>query len=210
MSSRSAKLLRTEWLWTSLPIAIMVVLAAWSFWLVRTSEVNQPKNAAVALSAEPDMVIERFVARTYDAAGELSSWIKGAQAWHHPLDDSLVVAQADMTSFRGDEARPVTVTAQSKEMRVNGAQTVFKLIGNARVQKVVSPRGGPVSTMTFLGEELLVDEDRSVVIADQPVTLLKGNQRLEGNRMRYDEDKGVLQLDGRVRWQQAGRSAKAS
>jgi lipopolysaccharide export system protein LptC len=201
---------RTEVLWTLLPVLIMGTLAAWSFWLVRTSGSSQPSMIALPVSTEPDMVIERFTARTYDRHGDLSAWVKGKQAWHHPADDSLRIAQADMLSFGGDAARPVTVTAQSQEMWVNGPQTIFKLVGNARVQRVVTPKGTAPATMTFLGQELLIDSDRSVVISEQPVTLLHGTQRLIGERMHYDEANGILNLKGRVRWQQNGAAAKAS
>ena len=210
MPSQQPNPWRAEVFWTLLPVLIMGALAAWSFWLVRTSGTSQPARVQLPVSSEPDMVIERFTARNYNKMGDLSAWIKGTQAWHHPADDSLLVAQADMVSYRGDKARPATVAAQSKQMWVNGAQTVFKLVGNARVQKVVSSSGASPSTMTFLGEELLIDSDRSVLISEQPVTLIYGNQRLRGDTMHYDEANGLLKLQGRVQWQQSGPSAKAS
>lgn len=188
----------SEWLWTVLPVAVMGLLAAWSFWLVRSTPSEGRDASSAQELTQPDLVLKDFVVRSYGVDGQLTSEVYGASGWHHPSDESMLVEMARLRAVgRGERDRADWVTARSDSLWVNGDQTQFKLSGNAEVHK--SKPNAPDQALTFLGEELFIDDGAHWVSSTEPVTVHKGLQTLRGDAMRYDQAQGVLTLNGNVR-----------
>ena len=188
----------SEWLWTVLPVVVMGLLAAWSFWLVRSTPSDSGASPSLVPSQQPDMVLKDFVLQSYDANGALTSELQGVNGWHHPSDDSMVVEQARLRTLGHAQTQAAQwVTAQSNTLWVNGDQTQFKLSGNAQVNKAYSEE--PSRDLTFRGEELFIDDGAQWVSSSEPVTITQGIQTMQGNSMRYDQAQGVLNLRGAVR-----------
>ena len=191
-----------DMLWAMLPIAVVGGLAAWSFWLLSASQGSARADAARPAAAEPELVLTDFVARTYEPGGRLRSTVTGTRALREPADGSMWVDDAQVTAFQRTPSKPSVVNANANRMWVNDQQTQYRLMGQARVEKVPQDASNKADKLLFLGEQLLIDDDLARVSSDQPVTLYKGQQRLSGERMQYDQSSGVLQLEGRVVWRQ--------
>ena len=193
---------RADWLWAMLPIAVVGGLAAWSFWLLSASQGSPSGDAARGEVTEPELVLTDFVARTYEPSGRLRSTVAGKRAVRDPADGSLWIDDAEVTAYQRPPSTPAVVHARSNRMWVNEAQTQYRLMGHARVERIPQDDASHAPSWLFLGEQLLIDDGRSRVSSDEPVTLYKGRQRLSGERMLYDQSSGNLQLKGRVVWLQ--------
>lgn len=187
---------------SALPVLVMAALAAWSFWLVRTTPSAAPPSVARPLSALPDMHLTQFVAETFDAQGQRSSRVRGREAWHHPSDDSMEVAQARVWAQRKRDGQVRETTARGARLWVNGAQTQYRLTGQAEVHQRSTTTGAV--PLRVQGEELFLDDAAQQVSSALPVTLTQGSRRLSGDRMHYDQVTGRLDLTGHVRWLDSG------
>lgn len=188
---------------SALPVLVMGALAAWSFWLVRTTPGAAPPGATRPVSALPDMHLTQFVAETFDAQGQRSSRVRGTEAWHHPSDDSMEVAQARVWAQRKRDGQVRETTAHGARLWVNGAQTQYRLTGEAEVHQTSTAPG--VLPIRVQGDELFLDDAAQQVSSAQPVVLTQGSRRLSGDRMHYDQGTGRLDLTGQVRWSDAGQ-----
>lgn len=187
---------------SALPVLVMAALAAWSFWLVRTTPSAAPPSVARPLSALPDMHLTQFVAETFDAQGQRNSRVRGREAWHHPSDDSMEVAQARVWAQRKRDGQVRETTARGARLWVNGAQTQYRLTGQAEVHQRSTAAGAV--PLRVQGEELFLDDAAQQVSSALPVTLTQGSRRLSGDRMHYDQVTGRLDLTGHVRWLDSG------
>jgi lipopolysaccharide export system protein LptC len=199
----------SEWLWTVLPVVVMGLLAAWSFWLVRSTPTDRGPSATLVQSTRPDIVLKDFVLHSYDASGGLTSELRGAHGWHHPSDESMLVDQARLRALgRGGAAQDQWITAESNRLWVSGDQTQYKLTGNAKVSKPSVQ--DPAQMLTFQGDELFIDDAAQWVSSTEPVTIDKGTQTMQADAMRYDQAQGILNLSGNVRVTRDGRQPVAT
>lgn len=183
-----------------LPLLLMGLLALGSYWLLRATPEIQPPLPERAPSHEPDYFMRNFSVRTYDAQGRLKTEVFGTEARHYPDTDTLEVDQARIRSV-SPEGRLTTASAQ--RVTTNADQSEYILRGQARVVREAfqPPSGRALPRLEFQGEHLRVLNQDERVESDQPVLLLRGSDRLEGDTLIYDEKTGVADLRGRVRAQ---------
>lgn len=70
-----------------LPLGMLVVLAALTFWLSRLIDEGKPRTPE---RHDPDYIVERFELRRFDQNGRLQHTLTGARLTHYPDDDSTV------------------------------------------------------------------------------------------------------------------------
>lgn len=181
-----------------LPALLMMLFALGTWWLVRSAPKIPTTDGTRPVSPEPDYFMRQFTVRSFDATGRLVSELTGVEGHHYPATDSLEVTSPRMRSYDKDN-RPTIGTARRGVSNGDGSE--IKLYGDAVVvrEPVTRPGGGTLPRMEFRGEFLhaFVDEDR--VLSDQPVELLRGNDRFTGDYFDYDDRTGVANLKGRVR-----------
>lgn len=180
-----------------MPVLVMGFLAAWSYWLVRTTPgAAEPSDRAQA-SQMPDVRLTDFTVENYGNLGQLDSRITGTQAWHHPEDDSMEVQGAQLWS-----ARPRETQASGQQLWVGAGQTQYRLSGNATIVQQSQAKGG--APLTVRSEELFLDDSVRQISSAKPVEVRQGARVLRGERMHYDQNAGVLDLRGRVAVTQPG------
>ena len=181
-----------------LPLLLMGLLALGSYWLLRATPEVQPPLPERAPAHEPDYFMRNFSVRTYDAQGRLKTEVFGTEARHYPDTDTLEVDQARIRSF-SPEGR--LTTANARLVTTNADQSEYILRGNAKVVREPhqTPEGRALPRLEFQGEHLHIFNNDERVISDQPVLLLRNNDRLEGNTLVYDDKTGVADIKGRVR-----------
>lgn len=183
---------------TWLPALMMMLFALGTWWLVRSAPKIPIPNGTKAVSQEPDYFMREFAVRSFDATGRMTSELIGSEGHHYPATDTLEVTQPRLRSF--DElGRPTVATARRGVSNADGSEV--KLYDDAVVVREAAPKagGGETPRLQFRGDYLhaFVNEDR--VQSDQPVELMRGEDRFTGDSFSYDKRSGVANLTGRVR-----------
>ena len=76
------------------PLAMLVLLAALTFWLSRLIEGDKPRAPQ---RHDPDYIVERFELRRFDVGGKLQHTLVGERLLHYPDDDTTVVTAPRLT-----------------------------------------------------------------------------------------------------------------
>jgi lipopolysaccharide export system protein LptC len=181
-----------------LPVFLMGMLAMATYWLVRSTPVNLPTRVDAAKPHLPDYFMRNFSVKTFDAKGGLKSEVMGGEARHFPDTGALEIDQVLIRSF-DPQGRLTTATA--RQAVTNQDASEVQLMGAARVvraaldgcQRFEQPE------LTFSGEYLhaFLNTER-VVSSTRPVVLTRGKDHFTANSMDFDNQKRVMQLQGRV------------
>jgi lipopolysaccharide export system protein LptC len=195
MASLSARSWRVavERLTLYLPVLLMGMLALASYWLLRATPPSPGPATARTEVHHPHHVMRQFSVRTHGAGGALKTEVLGSEARLFPDDGSMEVDNPRVRSFSPDG---VLTTLAGEHGWVNKAHDEFVLRRNARVvrQAATLPNGQQLSRL-----------DTHRVLSDEPVVLLRGADRLSGNRLDYNDEQRVAVLTGRVRAQLIAR-----
>lgn len=174
-----------------LPLVMMAVLAAATWWLVRNApSVDAPRQAA-APRHEPDYVMTNFVVQRFAADGALRSQIEGDSLRHFPDDDTLEIDAARIRAIGDDGA--VTL-ASARRALANGDGSEVQLLGDARVTR---PASGKEEAIEFRGEFLHAFRNIEQVRSHLPVVVTQGAGVVRAEGMVYDNLARTVELKGR-------------
>jgi lipopolysaccharide export system protein LptC len=185
-----------------LPILLMTLLAAATWWLVENSPKPIVDVKKGPLRHEPDYEMSGFIAQRFDARGQLVLRVEGDQMRHFPDTDEIEVDTVRLQSYAPD-GRQTRATA--RRGLANGDATEFRLLGGAEVVSEVPQQ----ETMTMRGEFLQVSTKPNRVFSDQPVVVQQGRSTLRGQGLDYNHATGVARLTGRVQATMEPALAKA-
>ncbi|HMP10335.1 LPS export ABC transporter periplasmic protein LptC [Hydrogenophaga sp.] len=189
-----------------LPVLLMGLLALGSYWLVRITPMPPVDPTQAEVGAEPDHTMRGFSIQVFNSDGSLRAEISGDEARHYPDTGRLEIDVARVRAY--NEARQLT-EASARRVLSNADKTEFVLQGDAVVVRhaLLDPAGRVmVQPMEFRGDYLQVDTEAETVFSDQPVTMVRGADRLSGNRLLYQGEHRTVELTGRVRVQMQPRS----
>lgn len=180
-----------------IPVVLMGVLALGTWWLVRNAPKGLVAAPVKAVSSKPDYFMRQFSVKNFDAQGKLQSEVQGRLARHYPATDTTEIEDAHMRSV-GLNGLITVATANKAITNADGSDV--RLFGNAVVTRTAQPgTPSPPPPMEFRGEYLHARTQPDRVESDQPVVLLRGNDRLTADKMQYDRSTQILQLQGRVK-----------
>lgn len=174
------------------PLALMAVLAGMTFWLLRLTPVPDEVHTAPVAPKVPDNYLVNFVARSFDASGELSSQVAGDAAQHLPATGELRIQVARMIAW-GDNS--TTTDSTSNNAVVNQAQTQFELTGDV----VVNRRAPNAPHVQIVGQQLFIDTELDRMRTDLPVVVRRDADEIKAQRMVVDNASGITQFDEQVR-----------
>lgn len=187
-----------------LPVLLMGLLALASYWLLRATPPPPEPAVARPVTSEPDYFMRRFSVKVFDANGVLINEVFGSEARHRPDTDTLEVDQARIRVVGEDG---VITTATARRVISNGARTEFLLEGDAVVVREgrTLADGSTAPRLEFQGEQLRVFTDPQRLLSELPVTVLRGNDRLQSDTLDYVGADQVALLRGRVKVRLAPR-----
>ena len=187
-----------------LPLVLMAVLAAGTWWLVRNAPKVEGPRPAAAARHEPDYVMSRFVVQRFAADGSLRTQLEGDTLRHYPDNDTLEIDAARIRSIAEDG----TVTlASARRALSNGDGSEVQLIGDARV---VRPATAKQEAVEFRSEFLHAFRNIEQVRSDLPVVVTQGSSVVHAEGMVYDNLARVVNLQGRSRASFSERARPAS
>ena len=203
----SGRMLRAGWerLSVYLPVILMGLIALGTYWLARNSPVVEPPPVAEKPTHEPDSYMRRFSVKTFDPAGHLKNEVYGVEARHYPDTDTVEIDHPRMRTIGQDGG--VTI-ATAKRAVSNADASEVQLIGDAVVTRDAAQDGAaaPKSRLEIRGEYLHVYVNTERITSNKPVQITRGEDRLAGDSMSFDNVHDVLEMGGHVRGTVAPRN----
>ena len=176
-----------------LPLLMMAVLAAVTWWLVRNAPSIDARPVAAPVRHEPDYVMTRFVVQRFAADGSLRTQIEGDQLRHYADDDTLEI---DAARIRAVSADGSLTLATARRALANGDGSEVQLHGDAHI---VRPAVGKAQAVDFRSEFLHGFRNIELVRTNQPVVVTQGESVVHGEGMEYDNLARVVTLQGHSR-----------
>lgn len=182
-------------------IALGVVIALGSFWILEVMRKGSIDSAVGTARSEPDFYVDNFKFVQVAKSGQMRYKMSGARLTHEPLHDSYQIAQPVISSL-GQARAPMTMHAESALIEDDNSKV--HLYKNVRIDR---PASGPSQALHLETEYLLLLPDEDVIQSDRPVKLLLGRSTLSGNRMFANNVTRELRVSGNVHGSFAASSA---
>ncbi|HMM52619.1 MAG TPA: LPS export ABC transporter periplasmic protein LptC [Burkholderiaceae bacterium] len=178
-------------------IALLLALAAGTYFLAQTSLRDEGPAAARLLTHDPDYFVEDLVFTRINNHGAPVFRVSANRMVHYPDDESSDFEQPVMVSLDPEKPR-VTVRADRGSTSADGAETV--LTGNVVLVRDADA-GEP--RMTIRTESATVYSETEIARTDLPVRIERGDSVLTGVGMEFNNAARSLRVDSRVQltWQ---------
>jgi lipopolysaccharide export system protein LptC len=175
-----------------LPVLLMALLAAGTWWLVRNTPGTPGARAPVPPSQTPDYTMTGFAITRFAPDGQVALRIAGDVLRHFPATDRLEI---DGVRIRATALDGRTTDATARQAVANGDGSEIQLLGSAEVISQM-PGGERLEVRgEFLHAFLRFERLRSHL----PVQVRHGGTDARAGGMDYDNLQRQLTLNGPVR-----------
>lgn len=193
--------MKSPWTWleraqAALPMLALAGVAGFSWWLVRSSAVSEPRAAVVLSDDTPDVELQRAEVLQAGPDGRLQRVLQGERIRHFPTVERMTVERIRLHAL---DASGRSVRAEALQAEADQRNEVLWLKGD--VQALLKPpvvAGQAERPGMLLGEGLKMDARQRVLSSDTPVVLLQAGHVVRGQSLRHDERTGITELGGRV------------
>jgi len=173
-----------------LPLVLLTLLAALTFWLDQTTHVSEQRSDGKERH-DPDFIVDRFTVRRYDIDGHLQHLLTAQKMLHYTDDDSTEVSSPALSYFSG--GRRTNVTSLRAWLGPEGK--VLRLSDEVRVvQEATATEPATVLTTS----EMLVYPDEEIARSSAPVTITQGSSVINGTGIEADNKLRLYKLQGRA------------
>lgn len=174
-----------------LPLAILLLLAALSFWIERMVEV--PANGGASPTrTDPEGIMENFNAMRTDLDGKPQYRLSARKLKHY--SDSKFT-ELELPHFTQLDEQSGDVSAVSKQATVSPDGHEVDLRDDVLVERAAH---AGQSLMTMRSARLLVFPERNQMRSPGPVVIHDATLDLRADAMEYDAKQRILKLTGRV------------
>lgn len=175
-----------------LPLALLLVMALGSWWLLRSLPDPVVISAPATLRQGPDSTMETLTVKVFDEKGQLKRELQGDRSAHYPERKALHIEGVRLTATNDKRVR---VSAQSRRAVASDDGESVNLEGDVLVVRQATERDPQIELRT---QQLLTWPNQNLMRSDVPVEIRRGGDRFLGQRMSADIDRGDYQLLGRV------------
>lgn len=185
------------------PLALMVVLAALTYWLDQV--VQSPATAPnPLLRHDPDYFVDKMLATRMDVNGRIKNTLYAAKLVHYPDDDTTHMELPRFISHA--KVAPLTITSKKGLVSSNGENVYFQ-----DAVRVVRAPYGERSEMVLNTEYLHVLPDDNVAKTDRAVTITDATMAVNAVGMEMNSETRVILFNARVKgvYYDAKRTGKA-
>jgi lipopolysaccharide export system protein LptC len=171
-----------------LPVGILTVLAATSFWLKEVVDGSAVGGRGRA-QHRPDLIVAGFSVHQLGPDGRTRYTLSARNMMHYPDDDSSEFEGVSLAAYEPG-LPPLQVMADQGTRQVNEERVLFT--GRVRVVREAGRDGEPPMVMTT--QRLEVFPDRKLSVAPGPVVLEHGADRLEADTMTFDNKLSIAEF----------------
>jgi lipopolysaccharide export system protein LptC len=175
-----------------LPLLLMALLAAFTWWLVRNTPQASDDRPQAAPSQTPDYTMTGFAITRFAPDGRVALRIAGDVLRHYPATDRLEIDGVRIQATAPDGR---TTNATARHALANGDGSEIQLLGGA---EVVSQLQGD-DVLEFKGEFLHAFLRFERLRSHLPVQVRHGSTDARAGGMEYDNLQRQLTLNGPVR-----------
>ena len=184
----------------ALVLLIAIVIGTW--WAADYAQRAIPIDPPRRLTHEMDSWARDFVMLRTDANGKPINRLEGTYAEHFPDDDSYHVT--DPRAVGQQENNPITVaTSDTAIMERGGVRIVMN--GNAHVHRRADANNDALDVRS---KQLIILPDEDVIYTDLPAVVVKGNSRMSGTGMRYNNATRQLEVSASTDVEIAGSDTR--
>jgi len=155
---------------TVLPIILVGMLVALTFWLDRMAQPTGP--AGGPSRHDPDYIVEGLAATRMGDTGTAAYTLSASRMTHYPDDDTTVLAAPRLVSYTSARS-PVTITAREAVVSANGEHVYFQ--DDVLVTRAAYGDASELMMRTaflhVIPEEKLARTDREVTITNAATTV---------------------------------------
>lgn len=182
-----------------LPLAILLLLAALSFWIERSVQVTGSGDPAS--QADPEGIMENFDALRTDPTGKPHYRLSAKKLKHYSGSKRT---ELESPHFVQLDVEAGEVSAAANQATVSSDGNEVELLGNVVVERAARPGQ---SVMTLRTERLLVYPERDLMRAPGAVDIFDKTLVVRAGAMEYDAGQRIIKLTGRVqtRYQSGNR-----
>lgn len=173
-------------------IALAVVLAFGSFWLLQVQHKRDEDHAPVRARTAPDYYVQKFTFVKMAKSHTTRYNISGDVLLHHPQDDSIEITRPIIHQF-ANGAAPMRI--QADRAMVNSDDSEVHLNGHVDLDR---PAIGKTEHLHAKSPALLILPDDEIVKTDAPVELLLGSTTLTGIGMVVNNASRQFNIASRV------------
>jgi lipopolysaccharide export system protein LptC len=173
-----------------LPLAILLLLAALSFWIERAVQVTA--GGSEAAQTEPEGIMENFDALRTDPTGKPHHRLSAKKLRHY---SGSKLTELESPHFVQLDAQAGEVSAVARQATVTADGNEVELRGDVIVERAARPGQ---SAMTLRTARLLVFPERDLLRAPGAVDISDNTLNLRAGAMQYDARQRVIKLTGRV------------
>jgi len=173
-----------------LPLAILLLLAALSFWIERSVQLTA--NGSEAAQTDPEGIMENFDALRTDPAGNPHYRLSAKKLRHYSGSKRT---ELESPRFVQLDAAAGEVSAVARQATVSANGNEVELRGDVIVERAARPGQ---SAMTLRTAQLLVYPERDLLRAPGAVDIRDSTLSLRAGAMQYDARQRVIKLTGRV------------
>lgn len=174
-----------------LPIGVVALLAALTFWLDYATNPEDPGHKAQKRH-DPDFVIGQVHVRRFDASGALKQALIADTITHYPDDNTTDIAKPQMTYYNGEKATQIF----SNTAKASDDNKKIVLLGDVRL---VKPAYLETPETTLRTQTMTVFPDDDIAQGTSRVTITRGPSVVSGDVMYYNGKSEVSVLSGRVK-----------
>ena len=175
-----------------LPLLLMALLAASTWWLVKNTPQGGVSAADKPPRQEPDYTMTGFSITRFSPEGRVVLRIAGDTMRHFPVTDRLEIEGVRIQAIAPDGR---TTDATASRALANGDGSEVQLLGGARV---ISQLDG-ADVLELQGEFLHAFLRFERIASHLPVRLRHGSTETRAGGLEYDHLQQLLQLNGPVR-----------
>jgi lipopolysaccharide export system protein LptC len=193
-----------SWLWrlqlllsNYLPVLLMALLAAGTWWLVKNTPAPDGPMEPVPPRHVPDYRMEGFELQRFDAQGQLRFRIEGAEMRHYPDTDTIEIDQVRLRATGPDGSLTL---ATAKRAVGNGDGSELQLMGDVSVERYEAGKDGVLADQPRLrmdGEFLHAFLNRELLRSHLPTRLRYAGGDIQARSFEYNHLDGRLSFGGR-------------
>lgn len=175
-----------------LPLVIMAVLAAGTYWLLQNTLPRPAQMVSADKAHTPDYFADQFSISMLDESGVTQYRIAAASMVHYEDD---AATHATLPAIRAFTPGQPVVTATGKRAVINADGSIVDLYDDAHI---VRDAGSTDPRMQADSEHFRVLTNDDIIETEKPVKLLRGLSQMTANGMIYNNVTREMRLLGQV------------